>query len=493
MHTNLINVPPDPIPWVTDQMARAGVFSHADDAQRMKAALDVLTRNVSALHDDEGQYRVALSKMATAATNVRERIVQIGSKPLNDDTLTDGQKAAVLMGLVLHEVGHIRWSRNYSAALKKYGTERTGAVAAISNLTADHHNEYAAMDLFPGLAYAVEVTMWWVSRTMPAGEIDLTSVGGRCNAAIAVTRYPWLHDWDTEPEWRDWWTDWAGRAEKQGKPKQHVDLVNEAMAKVRDLPEEPGDEPGEEPGEDPTGGDPSPGGEPGEPDDDDPDGDPEEGDDEGDDETPTQPTDDGDEPTDDDEPGDDPTGSGDDDGDDADDDGDDTEDGDGDDDGKGEAPAPPSEDGDDADDGDDGDPSDETGDGDPGDEPTDDDGDDADDPTDEGEGTDAAKPQDDETGTTGETDKDPTDESGDDIDEPCASKAARDDDDDEMQQAIDGLLAKERLAAGARRYHHSTSKYGKGAIDKYGDLIPNSKSDGRLTVIARKRGKGFTF
>ena len=498
MHSALIAPTPDPVPWVTAQMTRAGVFdTTTSDARRVKGALDVLTRSVSALQDEGTPYRVVLDKaVATAGTDNRNRLVQVGSKPLYDTSLTTGQQAAVLLGLVLHEVGHIRYARDYPAALRRYGIEQTGAVGAISNLAADHHNEAEAMRLFPGLAHAVEVTMWWVSRSIGDPVIDLSAdISHRVNAAIAATRYPWRVDWDASPdlrEWADWWTEWAGRAEREGKPKQHADLVAEAMAKVRDLPDpEPEPEPADDgddetpttdpddtdddPQDGPTGDDDGPEGDDGDGDDGDDtdDGDDdtgsESGDDEGTDEgDPEDGTDDG---TDGDDDGD-PKGEGDDDGDDADDGDDPTDDT-----GTGDAPdwsddPTDTDDGDpsdgaegDPDDGDDDGPTDSTGDGDDG-EP--------------GDGQDKAGDPDSDTGATGTpTDIDRLNEDGDDIEEACAAKAARDDgEDDFLQGQVESILASERLAQGVRRYHHSSSKY---------------DTAGRTTVIARKARRGFTF
>lgn len=432
----------DPLPWVTAQMRRGRVFDRRlSDATRMRAALDVLTRNVSALHDDH-PYRVVLSKsLSTAGTAYRERLVIVGSKPLYDDDLTEGQQAAVVMGLVLHEVGHVRWGREYDDALERSPVGNSKVVGSISNLAADMHNERAAMDLFPGLAHAVEVAMWWVDKQQPRMDIDLTTVAGRCNAALAAARYPWTVDWSGHPDWLATWTDWARRAEQSGSPKQHVAIVSEALDIIRDLP------------------DPEPQAQQ-----DDPDGEPEPGDDGDSDDT-----------------GDGDTGHGDDDGDDA----DDT-------DGDGSGPAD-GEDADDAEDGDDGQPGGEPG-NEPGDEQDgdgagegagDDDSDEPGEPGEPGEGDDGdaddgtgGEPTGDgepsEQGGTGGMSGDPYDEDSDDVRDACATHTAHDERDEQVQDAIDGILLSERTSGTTYTYRHNTSVYSH-----------------RKVVVAKKTASGY--
>ena len=445
MHTQTIQPTADPLPWVTAQMDRGRVFDkRLVDATRMRAALDVLTANVAALHDSH-PYRVVLSKaLSTAGTAYAERLVLVGSKPLYDDDLTNGQQAAVVMGLVLHEVGHVRWASEYDAALAASPVGNSKLVGSVSNLAADMHNERAAMDLFPGLAHAVEVAMWWVDKHQPDVTLDLTTVAGRANAALAACRYPWRMPADTPPEWLATWADWAERAEQAGEPDEHVAIVTEALGIIRDIPETPTPPDPEDPTEPPEG--PT-----GPSDDEDPDEDP---DDEGGD------TEGGDDPTDtedgDDEPDDQPGGGNDpDDGD----DGDDTDDGD--DDGG-------SDGGDDGDDGD----SDEGGDPAPGDE----DGDDGDDGSDGGESGDDGQTSEDPTGSTGggDEDADPYDEDSDDIQDACSNHAAHGERDERIQSDIERTMLSERTSGTTYIYRHSTSYY-----------------DERKVVVARKTSRGF--
>jgi hypothetical protein len=244
--------PDDPIPWFTERLRRAGGFAPigADgsrvrrDGDSIAAVLTVLTQAVAALHDDDHPYRVVFNKAsASAGTDLEGKMVEVGSKPLSDPALTDGQMAAVMAGLVLHEVGHICYSRQYTGSVNRAfgGAENvTGAIRTLSNLAADCHDEAAAMALFPGLAPAIAVTLWWVSGKGEAerrlcSEALQRSAVDRVNLAIAATRYPWQVEWDTVEalEWLDWWTDWARRAHDAGEPKEHAAMVVEAIAKVR--------------------------------------------------------------------------------------------------------------------------------------------------------------------------------------------------------------------------------------------------------------------
>jgi hypothetical protein len=174
---------------------------------------------------------------------------------MNDGDLTDGQKAAVMAGLALHEIGHIRYARQYSAAVTRlFGAGNvTGAIRTLSNLAADLHDERKACEVFPGLAPAVAVTLWWVGNKGALDGRDVStmitkSAAERVNAAIVATRYPWVVSWDspTATEWFDWWDEWATRAAQAEKPKDHALIVQEAIEKIREagIEEPPTDGPG---------------------------------------------------------------------------------------------------------------------------------------------------------------------------------------------------------------------------------------------------------
>lgn len=164
----------DPVPWVTKRMQKAGAFAFGTDSfgdvkiggHAVSALLDILTETVSALHDDAKPYRVILSQAtASAGTQLNAKMVEIGSKPWRDTDLTTGQRAAVMAGLVLHEVGHIRFAQQYTRALNaQFGAAKvTHAIMALSNLAADCHDEKKVCDLFPGLSDAIRPTLWWLS------------------------------------------------------------------------------------------------------------------------------------------------------------------------------------------------------------------------------------------------------------------------------------------------------------------------------------------
>ena len=265
--------PADPLPWVTDNLRRAHAFdldteevydyrsqSYSDRSRPSDESgaglLDSLTNTVTALHDDSKPYQVITSKdAATAGTLMEKRIVEIGTKPWHDEDLTEGQRAAVMVGLVLHEVGHIRHGRGWQGALTRHFGKGnvTPAIALLSNLAADHHDETRVAGEFPGLAPALAVTLWWVGdKGKQKGTPDLSTVQTRINAAISATRYADNYDWSS-PEakaWLEWWADWAIEARDAHQPRKHAEVVEAAIRKCRDVakdeqPDDAGDEPGE--------------------------------------------------------------------------------------------------------------------------------------------------------------------------------------------------------------------------------------------------------
>ena len=275
----------DPVPWVTERMRKAGAFAKPDPlglfpAHAVVALLDILTETVSALHDDAKPYRVILSQhSASAATALNAKLVEIGSKPWRDRDLTDGQKAAIMVGLALHEVGHIRFAQNNTRALNaQFGSANvTPAIMTLSNLASDHHDERAARDLFPGLSDAIRPVMWWVGdkgmRSYDWRDVDAKlneSIAERVNLAIAATRYPWQCEWTSGDgrTWLAWWADWAKRATLTRRPKDHALIVQEAIDKVRAFtpthtpppqpPQPPGPCPPEGPTQPPRGDEPPP-------------------------------------------------------------------------------------------------------------------------------------------------------------------------------------------------------------------------------------------
>ena len=280
----------DPVPWVTQRMVKSGAFAittTVDGREKMtghavSALLDILTETVSALHDDAKPYRVILSQAAaTAGTQLNAKMVEIGSKPWRDKDLTDGQRAAVMAGLVLHEVGHIRFAQQYTRALNvRFGAGKvTHAIMALSNLAADCHDEHKVCDLFPGLSDAIRPTLWWVGdkgmRSNDVFEVHTLlkqSIASRVNLAIAATRYPWQCDWSSPDgqAWLAWWRAWGKRAQSYKRPTDHAAIVQEAIDYVRAFTPSPTPPPPPPPK--PPVGPPPPIGPkgPGDPDDDDP-------------------------------------------------------------------------------------------------------------------------------------------------------------------------------------------------------------------------------
>lgn len=251
----------NPLPWLTDRMRSAGVFRkqteevydyrnqrYTDVSRTSDEAaaglLTILSQVVTGLHDDDRPYTVVVNKdNASAGTLMEKKVVEIGSKPMHDKDLTEGQQAAVMAGLAAHEAAHIRYGRGWQGALTRhFGKDKvTPAIHTLSNLAADLHDEAEMVDYAPGIAPAIPITLWWVAGKGKddTAHAPLDTVAGRIQAAIQVTRYADYCDFSDAPEWVRWWQDWAHRARYAHQPKVHAALVDEAIRKCRDVPPQP--------------------------------------------------------------------------------------------------------------------------------------------------------------------------------------------------------------------------------------------------------------
>lgn len=243
----------DPVPWVTTRLRGTGIAggpANRMDGETAARLLDVLTSSVAALQDDTHPYRVVLSSGGTAATDLANRIVQVSAEAMFDVDLTPGQRASILMGLVLHEVGHIRYHRDTLPLVQATFGQPTRALSSISNIAADLHDERLAKQAFPGAADCVGVTLWYVGgkgqKARRSLDAALTTYAGRINALVGITRYPFnvVVDTPAAERFARWARAWARRCERSHTAAAHVARIREAL-NVIGHPDETPDEPDE--------------------------------------------------------------------------------------------------------------------------------------------------------------------------------------------------------------------------------------------------------
>jgi hypothetical protein len=287
----------DPLPWLTDQFRAAGVFATTDPKdlldpgikdtlsgmsgsrpikvisafnlptpKAMSAALGITSSVVTALSDHPKRFYVRFHPTkSTAATLLASREVIIGIRPMLDPRLTEGQRAALMVALAYHEVGHVIWTADMQARFSaKYGTSKVAH--KVFNLVHDLLLEHQQAITYPGYAPTLRVKqaywgIFWKAK--------FNSRKNRMGSLIQATLYPQGTDWTVDAEtseWFDWATDWAQRCRsvKAGKsPKYLFDLIDEGLEHLRlDEPDQPDPEPGEEydeqeDGDDDPGGDES--------------------------------------------------------------------------------------------------------------------------------------------------------------------------------------------------------------------------------------------
>jgi hypothetical protein len=434
-------------------MLKANALARPMNPDAVAGMLAIMNQTVAAVHDDERTYRVVLNaRAATASTVFQMHMVEVTLKPALDYDLTDGQRAAVMAGFALHEVGHIRYGQTADdALLALVGPGKvTNAMRRLLNIAQDVHDESAAKRAFPGLAPAVDVAMWWLMRDVPVKACVLNGdTPERLNEASAAVRYPWTRTFDTPEtqEWQEWWARWAERCHDATDSHTIAALTVEGMLKIRDrsgLDEQPVEQPVDEPQPtDETEPPDGPGGDTDGPDE----GEDEDGEDEDGNKQGRQTTDEGEEPgEDEDVPG-------------------------------GSEPQPADDDTEPGDDkgGDKGEQ------GEPGDDATDDGDTDADDAPDAGPESGKGSKAPTNEGNAGDPNE--ATEGEDDVDPKGCSKPESDEDDGQQQYLADRVEAGRRESASVRTYVHGSSKYGQGNA-----LRP---APGRRVKIISRQGNGW--
>lgn len=253
-----MEVTDNPLPWLTPRFTAAHAFERGADGrptpEASAATLATLSTIVTALQDDGAPYSVSFG----GDTNLAAHRVAIGSRAFEDSDLTDGVRAAVLLGLTYHEVGHVREDRKYAGITASF----SALGRRVSVLATDAYVDAGMSHRFPGYAESLAFASWYIGHRGKRliGEPKLDTPDDRLTEVIGMIRYPWLRDWNAHTElsgWRAWWLDWAGRAVTARTVPAHGDIVREALTKLEDDPQppEPEDQPDDDdkPGEDGEG------------------------------------------------------------------------------------------------------------------------------------------------------------------------------------------------------------------------------------------------
>lgn len=282
-------VPEDnPVPWLTDLWKRSGCFgvdsaialqlltdkvaqqgaaavegsaAFAPEVLTLSAILDTVKSTVTGLHDTADVYNVVFEKINTAGTDFHGKSVVVGVKPLMDTGLTEGQRAAIIVGAILHEDGHINDTQPFRAAVQRKWPQTHPDFALaheVSNIGEDNRIEHKQLDRYNGLRDALATAMWYFAKnqaegllaqgfTMPV-TVDLATPRGRKNALLLAVRYPWQGDWSNAQEALDFLLPWRDSMVNCVTPKEHVRLTGEAVDWIRSAPQ-----PNEQP-EQPTEG-----------------------------------------------------------------------------------------------------------------------------------------------------------------------------------------------------------------------------------------------
>lgn len=231
----------DPVPHVTARFRAAGAFERTrkgePTAEALAAALDVLQSMVSAMQDDEREYRVSYEPgLLTAGTDFKGRNVVIGTKPLMADDLTDGQRAAILTAMANHEVAHIVHTRKWMPTMEPhFRTTRPGddRWQRIHNVADDVRMEALHWSEWPGYADTFPTAMWYAGkRGKRVGDhAPLDTMDDRMQSMMVAIRYPWLFGWDEAHEraFADWCREWQTRYNAATTAREAITLIDEAL------------------------------------------------------------------------------------------------------------------------------------------------------------------------------------------------------------------------------------------------------------------------
>lgn len=230
----------DPDPALTERFRSAGAFERrafdgalTDDA--IAAIRSTLQSVVNGLQSDEQSFRAVFGKGSTAATDMVNRIVHIGTKIMDDPTISDGRLAAAMVGLAFHEVAHINHDRDFTEVVARvaWGHPLGDLAAKVSNIAQDVRIERKQRPQYPGYADCLDVAMYFINgepmrQTVPP-PVGLSKEAAR-SLYFAAVRAPWcIADWNGAPKVRAWGDDWIGRFSATDAPEVIETLLTEAL------------------------------------------------------------------------------------------------------------------------------------------------------------------------------------------------------------------------------------------------------------------------
>lgn len=266
----------DPVPYATEMFRRYGAFQTDDEGiptiKAMSAALGAVASLIEALNPTEHRYSVRFAPIATAATEMEKRFVVITTRPMLHPGLTEGQRAAIMLGLGYHESGHIIYSDQWHTRLQAKGKaegwskSRMYWALRVLNLGHDVMLEHLHAEDFPGFRNTLDVKN--IFNSTPWTVTDET-VDDRWTIGLQRGRFPWASDWTGWDHEVAYWDGWFAKVTTR-RMAEDVEYAMEQFIDALDhiRPDEPDPEPeeGEEPeprpgtpeGEDPFGTPPSP-------------------------------------------------------------------------------------------------------------------------------------------------------------------------------------------------------------------------------------------
>lgn len=252
-------IPPltEPFPSIDQQVALV-MEGWSADPERVIAGLTTIVNALSVKAAWNTDYRgnerpwtvVARGAEELAYTQYTARQVACTLAPLLDTRLTEDQRSAVLLGILLHEVGHVRGSEDYGDVLlshahntvKRNRGQWMTRAAALTNILEDDRTEADTTATFPVYGQVIRLARWWlVSRharlTLHAPEWRDEVIPFAGN----VIRYrAWVTMADDAKTRREakWWTAWAARWTFV-TPTERIEAMTEAMAHLMKTPERP--------------------------------------------------------------------------------------------------------------------------------------------------------------------------------------------------------------------------------------------------------------
>jgi len=192
---------------------------------------DGLTSLLNSLRNEERGYVVMFGdhgQNMVAATSLQAHKVWISSQPVYLSKVPFDIRLAALVGMAVHESGHIREDRwvgqlRWHELLSVLGSSSNAAVTIgqaavrrIINVLQDVRLEYRLGVTYPVYREVFPVTLWWVAQAFPPKAVTRLYADGDEAAAFVLTATRYL-DYTTfgggkavEDE-RDWWVAWKYR------------------------------------------------------------------------------------------------------------------------------------------------------------------------------------------------------------------------------------------------------------------------------------------